>query len=471
MSIPAQERPTASKESSGVKGILRNMFETLSEKLQRVFKNLRGEGRLSEQHIEEALKEIRIALLEADVNFKVVKQFTEAVKSKALGQEVLQSLSPGQQVVKIVHDELIEVLGAQNIRVNFASQPPTIIMLVGLQGSGKTTSSGKLAKWLEKNGHRPLLVSVDVYRPAARDQLKVIAQDIGVKLWEGSLNDKPLQLCQDAIKEARNTAHDVVIIDTAGRLHIDAELMKELHEIRDAISPHEILFVADAMLGQDAVRSAQQFHEQLGFNGFILTKMDGDARGGAALSIRQVTGQPVKFIGTGEKYDALELFHPDRLVSRILGMGDILSLIERAEEVVDKKKAAELQQKLLGDGFTLEDFRDQLKQIRKMGALDQILGMLPSTGIFKDLQKVKVDEKELIRVEAIINSMTPKERRNHQIINGSRRKRIAKGSGTTVQQVNQLLKQYAQTRKMMKGMKNSFFGRKMKGMKMPQMPF
>src|SRR5499426_1118859 len=447
------------------------MFETLSEKLQRVFKNLRGEGKLTELHLDEALKEIRMALLEADVNFKVVKQFTESVKSKAIGQEVLQALSPGQQVVKIVRDELVEILGGSNIRVNFASQPPTVIMLVGLQGSGKTTSSGKLAKWIEKNGHRPLLVSVDVYRPAARDQLKVIAKDIGVKLWEGNPSDKPLQLCQDALREARNTAHDVVVIDTAGRLHIDETLMNELQEIKEHVRPNEILFVADAMLGQDAVKSAQEFHQQLGFNGFILTKMDGDARGGAALSIKQETGQPVKFVGIGEKYDVLELFHPDRLVSRIMGMGDILSLIEKAEEVVDKKKAVELQEKMLSDNFTLDDFRDQLKQIRKMGALDQILAMLPSIGPFKDLQKVKVDEKELVRVEAIINSMTPKERRNHQLINGSRRKRIAKGSGTTVQQVNQLLKQYAQTRKMMKGMKNSFFGRRLKGMKLPEIPF
>jgi len=447
------------------------MFETLSEKLQRVFKNLRGEGRLTPEHIDEALKEIRMALLEADVNFKVVKQFTDAVKAKAIGEEVFQSLTPGQQVVKIVRDELVDMLGGTNIRLNFASQPPTVIMLVGLQGSGKTTSSGKLAKWLEKGGHRPMLVSVDVYRPAAREQLKVIAKDIGIKLWEGSADDKPLQLCQDALREARNIAHDVVIIDTAGRLHIDEALMNELREIKNSIQPNEILFVADAMLGQDAVKSAQQFHEQLGFNGFILTKMDGDARGGAALSIKQVTGQPVKFVGTGEKYDALELFHPDRLVSRIMGMGDILSLIEKAEEVVDKKKAVELQEKMLSDSFTLEDFRDQLKQIRKMGTLDQILGMLPSIGPFKDMQKVKVDEKELVRVEAIINSMTPKERRNHQLINGSRRKRIAKGSGTSVQQVNQLLKQYAQTRRMMKGMKNSFFGRRLKGMKLPEMPF
>jgi signal recognition particle subunit SRP54 len=344
-------------------------------------------------------------------------------------------------------------------------------MLVGLQGAGKTTSAGKLSKWLAKNGHRPMLVSVDVYRPAAREQLKVIARDVGVKIWEGEAGDKPLALCQNALREARNTGHDVLVIDTAGRLHIDETLMKELGEIKETIQPHEILFVADAMLGQDAVKSAQQFYQQLGFNGFILTKMDGDARGGAALSIKQVTGQPVKFVGTGEKYDALELFHPDRLVSRIMGMGDIMSLIEKAEEVVDKKQAMELQEKIQKDNFTMEDFRDQLRQMRKLGSMEQILGMLPSIGPFKDLQKAKVDEKELVRIEAIINSMTPKERRHHQLINGSRRKRIAKGSGTSVQAVNQLLKQFVQTQKMMKGMKKGLFGKAMRGMKMPQMPF
>jgi signal recognition particle subunit SRP54 len=440
------------------------MFDTLSEKLQRVFKNLKGEGRISEQHLDETLKEIRIALLEADVNFKVVKQFTDAVKQKALGKEVMQSLSPGQQIVKIVHDELVEILGGENVRLHFASQPPTVIMMVGLQGSGKTTSTGKLAKWLTKNNHRPMLVSVDVYRPAAREQLKVIAKDIEVKIWDGAPGDKPLALCEGALREARNTGHDVLLIDTAGRLHIDEELMKELTQIKEKIQPHEILFVADAMLGQDAVKSAQQFHERLGFNGFILTKMDGDARGGAALSIKQVTGQPVKFVGVGEKYDALELFHPDRLASRIIGMGDVLSLIEKAQEVVDQKQALEALQK---DTFTLEDFRDQLRQIKKLGSMEQILSMLPSVGPFKDMQKAKVDEKELLRTEAIIDSMTPKERRNHQIINGSRRKRIAKGSGTKVEHVNQLLKQFVQTQKMMKTMKSSFFGKRMKGMKMP----
>ena len=440
------------------------MFDTLSEKLQRIFKNLKGEGRITEEHLDLTLKEIRIALLEADVNFKVVKQFTDAVKQKSLGQEVMQSLSPGQQIVKIVHAELIEILGGENVRLNFTSQPPTVVMMVGLQGSGKTTSTGKLAKWLTKNNHRPMLVSVDVYRPAAREQLKVIAKDIEVKIWDGAAGDKPLALCEGALREARNTGHDVLLIDTAGRLHIDEELMKELTEIKDKIRPHEILFVADAMLGQDAVKSAQQFHEKLGFNGFILTKMDGDARGGAALSIKQVTGQPVKFVGTGEKYDALEVFHPDRLASRIIGMGDVLSLIEKAQEVVDQKQALETLRK---DNFTLEDFRDQLRQIKKLGSMEQILSMLPSVGPFKEMQKAKVDEKELVRTEAIIDSMTPKERRNHQIINGSRRKRIAKGSGTSVQEVNQLLKQYVQAQKMMKTMKSSFFGKRMKGLKMP----
>ncbi len=451
------------------------MFENLSDKLQQVFKNLRGEGRLSAEHLEESLKEIRMALLEADVNFKVVKQFIESLKTKALGQEVLGSLSPGQQVIKIVRDELVELLGGETARLNLASQPPSVLMLVGLQGSGKTTSSGKLARWLVKQGHRPMLVSVDVYRPAAREQLKVIAAEIGVPIWEGKPDEKPLELSKGALVEARNSAHDVLIIDTAGRLHIDEALMAELVEIDEALHPNEILFVADAMLGQDAVRSAQEFHEQLGFTGFILTKLDGDARGGAALSIKAVTGQPVKFVGTGEKYDALDLFHPDRLVSRILGMGDILTLIEKAEETIDRKKALELQKKVFSNTFSLEDFRDQIRQIRKMGSLEQIMGMLPNIGPLKNIGKAQVDEGQLTRTEAIIDSMTPKERRNHQVINGSRRKRIARGSGTTVQQVNQLLKQYIQTRKMMKGMtagakKKGKKGRGMRGFRLPQMP-
>lgn len=435
------------------------MFESLSEKLQNALKNLRGHGRLSEEHIQDALREIRIALLEADVNYRVVRDFTDQIRSKALGHEVLTSLSPAQQVVKVVRDELVGLLGGETSRLSFSSQPPTVIMLVGLQGSGKTTSSGKLARWLEREGHRPMLVSVDVYRPAARDQLRVIAGEIGASIWEGAANDSPVALCRGALQEARNSAHDVLIIDTAGRLHIDNALMQELEEIRAAVAPQEILFVADAMLGQDAVQSAAEFHERLGFTGFILTKMDGDARGGAALSIKSVTGQPVKFVGTGEKYDALETFHPDRLVSRILGMGDILSLIEKAEQAIDQKTAVELQKKVMANTFTLEDFRDQLRQVRKMGSLEQILGMLPNIGPFKDLSKVQVDEKELGRTEAIINSMTARERRSHQIINGSRRKRIARGSGTSVQQVNQLLKQYVQARKMMKGMTSGLAGK------------
>ena len=457
------------------------MFENLSDRFQQAFKSLRGEGTLTPEHIDTSLKEIRMALLEADVNFKVVRKFTDSVREKALGQEVLQSLSPGQQVVKIVRDELVAILGGQTARLQFASQPPTVILMVGLQGSGKTTSSGKLARWLQNQGHRPMLVSVDIYRPAARDQLKVIASEVDVPVWDGEPGDSPLKLCKQALQEAKDAARDVLIIDTAGRLHIDEELMTELTEIKDELNPQEILFVADAMLGQDAVKSAEQFHAQLDFSGFILTKMDGDARGGAALSINSVTGKPVKFVGSGEKYDALEPFHPDRLVSRILGMGDILSLIEKAEETIDRKQAFELQKKILKDTFTLKDFRDQLRQIRKMGSLEQILGMLPSIGPFKDLGKVQVDEKELERTEAIINSMTAKERRNHQIINGSRRKRIARGSGTSVQQVNQLLKQYIQAKKMMKGMtagpsakskkgKKGGKGRKMRGFRLPPMP-
>src|SRR6266699_619978 len=448
------------------------MFETLSEKLQRVFKNLRGEGRLTEQHIEEALKEIRMALLEADVNFKVVKQFTEAVKSKAIGEEVLQSLSPGQQVVKIVRDELIEILGGTNVRLSFASQPPTVIMLIGLQGSGKTTSSGKLAKWLERGGHRPILVSVDVYRPAAREQLKVIAREIAVKLWEGKPDDTPLQLCQDAVREARNSAHDVVIVDTAGRLHIDETLMKELHELKEAVHPNEILFVADAMLGQDAVKSAQQFHDQLGFSGFILTKMDGDARGGAALSIKQVTGQPVKFVGTGEKYDALEPFYPDRVAQRILGMGDVLSLIEEVQDKIDQTDAEAQLKKLQRNQFTLDDFRSQLRQVKKLGSFSKILKLLPDQllgGVgMPDLndEQSELMEKELKRTEAIIDSMTREERINHMILNANRRRRIARGSGTTVAQVNSLIKQYTEMRRMMQGM---FSGGGLRGKMMRRM--
>jgi len=445
------------------------MLDQLAQKLQQIFKSLKGETKLSPEHIDQVLREIRLALLEADVNFKVVKQFVESIKLKALGQEVLESFTPGQQVIKIVRDELVETLGGTSSKLNFSAKPPSVFLVVGLQGSGKTTSSGKLARWLNRNGHRSMLVSADVYRPAARDQLSVIAREVEVPIYRGEGSDEPLRLCREALREAENSGCDVLLIDTAGRLHIDEQLMEELRKIKELVGPSEILFVADAMTGQDAVKSAQEFHHQLGLTGVILTKLDGDARGGAALSIKSVTGQPIKFVGVGEKYDALEPFRPERLVSRILGMGDVLSLIEKAEEAMDQKQAIELERKLRTDSFSLEDFRDQLRQMRKLGPLEQILGMLPQVGPFKDLTKVKVDEKELLHIEAMINSMTPRERTHHQIINGSRRKRIARGSGTSVQQVNQLLKQYVQARKMMKQMSSGIFGKRFKRVKMPNL--
>jgi signal recognition particle subunit SRP54 len=418
--------------------------------------------------MEVALREIRMALLEADVNFKVVKQLIENIKAKAVGEEVLTALSPSQQVVKIVHEELIKILGAHESKLRYANEPPSVFLIVGLQGSGKTTSTGKLARWLSKNGHSPMVVSVDVYRPAAREQLKVVARDIGQPIWEGAPGEsKPLDLARSARREAANTGRDVLLVDTAGRLHIDDELMVELQELKSELNPVEILFVADAMTGQDAVKSADEFHKRLGITGVMLTKMDGDARGGAALSIRHVTGQPLKFVGVGEKFDALEPFHPDRAANRILGMGDILSFIEKAEEAIDKKSAVEMQRKLITNEFTLEDFRDQLKQIRKLGPLESLLGMMPKVGMLKELQGVKVDEKEISHVVAIIDSMTPRERDNHMIINGSRRRRIAKGSGTSVQEVNQLLKQYAQAKKMMKSFSGGFMGKKLGKMKLP----
>ena len=455
------------------------MFENLSDKLQRAFKNLRGQGIITEENMGEALKEIRLAMLEADVNFKVVKQLTDHVREKALGQEVMTALSPTEQVVKIVRDELVEILGKDTAKLKFASQPPTVVLLAGLQGSGKTTTSGKLAAWLKKGGHRPLLVSVDVYRPAARQQLKVVADAIKANIYEGKTDGEAAstalveRLAKEARREAVNSGCDVLIVDTAGRLHIDDQLMDEMQVLKKLLNPQEILFVADAMTGQDAVKSADEFHKKLTLTGVVLTKMDGDARGGAALSIRNVTGQPIKFIGIGEKYDALEPFHPDRIVSRILGMGDIMSLIEKAEEHVDKKKSEEFAKKALGgDGFSLEDFRDQLRQVRKMGSLSSLVSMLPKVGPFAGMQNVadNVDEKELTRVEAIINSMTPYERDHHESINGSRRKRIARGSGTSVQEVNQLLRQYAQMRKMFKQVGTSgFLQKKLMGMKMPGM--
>src|SRR5689334_22224063 len=444
------------------------MFDNLSDKLQRVFKNLRGEGKLSAENMDAALREIRMALLEADVNFKVVKQLIENIKAKAVGEEVLTALSPSQQVVKIVHEELIKILGAHESKLRYANDPPSVFLVVGLQGSGKTTSTGKLARWLSRNGHTPMVVSVDVYRPAAREQLKVVARDIGQPIWEGAPGEsKPLDLARSARREAANTGRDVLLVDTAGRLHIDDELMVELQELKSELAPTEILFVADAMTGQDAVKSADEFNKRLGITGVILTKMDGDARGGGALSIRTITGQPLKFVGVGEKFDALEPFHPDRVAQRILGMGDVLSLIEKVEETIDHKQAEEMQRKLLEDEFTLEDFRDQLRQIRKLGPLESILGMMPQIGPMKNLKDVKVDEKEVTRVVAIIDSMTAKERANHMIINGARRRRIAKGSGTSVQDVNQLLKQYSQARKMMKSFSGGLLGKKLGKMKLP----
>ena len=442
------------------------MLDNLSASLQRVLKDLKGEGKLTEAHIDTAMRDIRIALLEADVNFKVVKNFVGRVREKATGQDVMTSLSPGQQVVKIVRDELTDLLGAEQHGLTFAKTPPSVILMVGLQGSGKTTSSGKLAVLLRKGGRRPLMVSVDVYRPAARDQLSVIGGEIKVPVFETD-SSEPLAICEQALTQAKNVGYDPLLIDTAGRLHVDQALMEELREIKRRMQPIEILLVADAMTGQDAVNSAREFNEQVGLTGVILTKMDGDTRGGAALSIKSVTGKPIKFVGVGEKYDALEPFHPDRMAGRILGMGDVLSLIEKAEEAVDQESAREMVEKIRKDAFTLEDFRDQLIQIRKMGPLDQILKMFPNVGPFKGIGKAQVDEKELTSIEAIVNSMTPHERSHYKIINGSRRKRIARGSGCTVQQVNQLLRQYDQARKMMQQMTRGIMGKRLGKLSFP----
>ncbi|MGB9434356.1 MAG: signal recognition particle protein [Candidatus Acidiferrum sp.] len=440
------------------------MFENLTERLQRTFKNLRGQGKLSEEHLDIALGEIREALLEGDVNVGVADELLANIRKKALGSEVMLQLSPDQQVVKIVRDELLNLLG-KHAKPLFASRPPSVWMIVGLQGSGKTTTTGKLAKWLAQHGHRPIVVSTDVYRPAAREQLSQVAKAIGISLWPGTGTDKPLEIVRGAIKEAKLSASDVILVDTAGRLHIDDELMNELSTLKKELQPSEMLFIADAMIGQDAVRSAGEFHKRLGLTGVILTKLDGDARGGAALSISKVSGASVKFVGLGEKYDALEAFYPERIVSRILGMGDILSLIERAESAFDKKAAMELERKLRKEEFTLEDFRDQLKQIRKMGPLEQLVDMLPKVGPLQNLPKdATVDEGKLRQVEAIINSMTNEERRDHNVLDGKRRKRIAKGSGTTVQDVNQVIKQYLQMRTMMKQYGSMAARAKMKGL-------
>ena len=438
------------------------MFESLSDKLKRTLKNLRGEGVLTKEHVDAALREIRLALLEADVNYKVAKDFISSVKEKAEGQQVWQELKPSEQVVKIVFDELVQLLGGQSSRLVFTKQIPNVVMIVGLQGSGKTTSTGKIARWLAKNQDRkPLLVSVDVYRPAAREQLKVIARATGQQIFEQSETNDPLTLVREAYKHAQQVGFDTLLIDTAGRLHIDDDLMDELERIKAETHPVEILFVADAMTGQDAVRSAEEFHRRVGITGVVLTKMDGDARGGAALSIKQVIGQPVKFVGVGEKYDALEPFYPDRVAQRILGMGDVLSLIEEVQSKVDQSEAEEQLRKLQKNEFTLDDFRSQLRQVKKLGSFSKIMKLLPDQLLggmgmpqLTDEQSA-VMEKELKRTEAIIDSMTRLERTDHRILNANRRRRIARGSGTTVAAVNQLIKQYSEMRQMMRQLSGS----------------
>jgi signal recognition particle subunit SRP54 len=426
------------------------MFDSLSTRLQDVFKTLRGEGRLTPENIETALREIRLALLEADVNFKVVKAFVDRVRDRAMGQDVLRSLSPSQQVVKIVRDEMLALFGDTQGGLLPTAKRPRVILLLGLQGAGKTTTAGKLGKWLTKQGKHPLLVSTDVKRPAAIAQLNVVGEKAQIRVYDPPGQMDPVARAKGALAEAGNLGFDTVIIDSAGRLHIDDELMSELVAIRDVTEASDKLYVADAMTGQDAIKSAGEFNRRVGVTGVVLTKMDGDARGGAALSVVSVVGVPIAFAGSGERLEDLEPFHPERVVSRVLGMGDVLSLIEKAEAAIDIEDAEKLEAKIRSNEFTLEDFRDQLKAIRKMGPLEHIIGMLPGMGNIKQLAEQKPDEKQLNRVEAIINSMTPEERRKQHIINGSRRKRIAKGSGTSVEEVNRLLKQFVQMQKMLK---------------------
>ena len=428
------------------------MFDTLSTRLQDAFKTLRGHARLTPDNIEAALREIRLAMLEADVNFKVVKAFIDRVRDRALGQDVLRSLSPGQQVVKIVRDEMVALFGDSEGGLKPTSKRPRVIVLLGLQGAGKTTTAGKLAKWLVKQGRHPLLVSTDVKRPAAIEQLNVVARKASVRVHDPAGQQDPVQRAKGALAEASSLGFDVVIVDSAGRLHIDDELMTELVSIKTETDATDLLYVADAMTGQDAIKSAGEFNARVGVTGVVLTKMDGDARGGAALSVVSVVGVPIVFVGSGERLEDLEPFHPERIVSRLLGMGDVLSLIERAEEAIHVEDAERLEQKIRANEFTLEDFRDQLKTIKKMGPLEQVLGMLPGMGNLKALADNKPDEKQVSRVEAIISSMTPEERRKQHIINGSRRKRIAKGSGTSVEEVNRLLKQFVQMQKVLKSL-------------------
>ena len=433
------------------------MFDSLAGKLESVFKKLRGRGVLKEEDVKEAMREVRLALLEADVNFKVVKDFIGRIQERAVGQEILGSLTPGQQVVKVVHEELVALLGGTQVKLHLSPNPPTVIMMVGLQGSGKTTTAGKLAKNFKKDGRRVLLVPADTRRPAAVQQLVTLAKQVGVDAYRSEETD-PVVICTAAVKHAASSLFEVVILDTAGRLQIDEPLMEELRQIKVRVKPHETLFVADAMTGQEAVNIAAKFDSALGFDGVVLTKLDGDARGGAALSIRAVTGKPLKFVGMGEKLDALEAFHPDRMASRILGMGDVMSLIEKAQESVNREDALELAKKLKKNSFDLDDFRNQLKQVKKLGGLEQIMSMIPGMGKMK-LPDAQVNEKELTKVDAIISSMTPKERRDYTLINGSRRSRIARGSGTQVQDVNRLLKQFAEMRKMMKTMTSGKMGK------------
>lgn len=425
------------------------VFEGLSEKLQQTLQKLKGKGKLSEKDVKDAMREVKLALLEADVNFKVVKDFVRRVNERAVGSEVMESLTPGQHVIKIVNEELTTLMGSSQSKLTYANRPPTVYMMVGLQGSGKTTTCGKLAKLLKKQGKNPLLVACDIYRPAAIQQLQTVGDQISVPVFSMGDQTNPVRIAATAVEHAKAQGFDPVIVDTAGRLHIDQELMSELQAVKSAIKPQEVLLVVDSMTGQDAVNVAQNFHEKTGIDGVILTKLDGDTRGGAALSVRAVTQKPVKFVGVGEKIDDFEPFHPDRLASRILGMGDVLSLIEKAQTGFDLKKAQELEKKMKTQQFTFDDFLDQLQQMKKMGSLSQMLEMMPGMG-GKQLKNLDVDDRELVRIEAIIQSMTRQERKDPAIINGSRRKRIAAGSGTDIQQVNKLLKQFEQTRKMMK---------------------
>ncbi len=434
-------------------------FENLSEKLQAVFKQLRGKGKLTEKDVKEAMREVKLALLEADVNFKIVKQFINKVNERAVGSEVLESLTPGQQVIKIVNEELIELMGSSQSKLTFSSKPPTVYMMVGLQGAGKTTTSGKLAGLLKKQGKSPLLVACDVYRPAAIKQLQVVGNNYGIPVFEMGDKLNPVDIAKESLQYAAKNKHDVILIDTAGRLHINEELMEELKNIKEVVRPQEILLVVDAMTGQDAVTVADSFNGQLGVDGIILTKLDGDARGGAALSVRSVTGKPIKYIGMGEKMEDLEPFYPDRMASRILGMGDVLSLIEKAQEAYDEKQAMEMAQKMRNNDFTLEDFLDQMQQIKKMGPLKDLIGMIPGMSQL-NLNDVDVDPKAMAHIEAIIQSMTKEERQNPSILNGPRKKRIANGSGRTIAEVNRLLKQFEEMKKMMKQVNSLAKGKK-----------